>query len=280
MKELLYNLLMIIAVDTGGTKTLVALFDEQGMMVQRSRFETPKDYPAYLRELRSSLQPLLKMHSVRACVIAMPGRIDADSGSVVAFGNLPWKNVRIGNDLGDILQHRPLYLLNDAKLAGLAAAIAAPHYRRALYITVSTGIGTCFVVDGKIDTILANSEAGQAEVEHDGALEKWEHFASGSAIVRDYGKRASDIDDPVAWKEIAHKICLGLFELNAILQPDVVLFGGGVGAHLSKYKAYIEAELDAHPNPLVNRPVIEEAQHAEDAVLYGGYFYAVQQQEL
>ena len=41
-------------------------------------------------------------------------------------------------------------------------------------------------------------------MERHGKLETWEHFASGKAIVRRFGKRASDINDESTWRTIAH----------------------------------------------------------------------------
>ena len=59
---------------------------------------------------------------------------------------------------------------------------------------------------------------------------RWEDFASGRAFAEHLGKQAEDIPagDP-AWKEIVRNLSLGLFELIAITQPDLIIIGGGVG---------------------------------------------------
>ena len=89
----------------------------------------------------------------------------------------------VADDLKDTLKC-PLYLENDAKLAGLAEAYELrDKYTRVLYVTVSTGIGLGLVVDGKIDYSVHDAGGRGMLMEHDGKLMAWEEFASGKAIV-------------------------------------------------------------------------------------------------
>ena len=69
----------------------------------------------------------------------------------------------------------------------------------------------------------------------DGELVPWETFASGKAIVRRFGKLASEIDDPAIWKIISRDLALGIIDMAANIQPDVIIIGGGVGTHFKKY---------------------------------------------
>ena len=108
-------------------------------------------------------------------------------------------------------------------------------------------------------------------LEHHGKLEPWEDFASGKAIVRHFGKRASEISDEETWHIIAHNIALGLIDLIALMQPDVIVLGGGVSAYYNKFKDFLAADLRSYENPLFKIPVIEEAVRPELAVVYGCY---------
>ena len=142
-----------------------------------------------------------------------------------------------------------------------------------LYVTVSTGIGAGLVVDGRIDQAFAGSEAGQLMLAHHDALVPWESFASGSAIVRRYGKMAKDIDpdDHATWKAIARDISLGLIELIAMTQPDIIVIGGSIGVHFARYGDFLRQELKKYHNPLVPIPPIKAAERPDDAVVYGCY---------
>lgn len=255
------------AVDIGGTKTLVAVFDAGGAVTEQIKFPTPPDYAAFLVALSDTVQQLTQ-HEFLAVTVAIPGEVDREEGKGLDFGNLPWQNVPIRADC-EKLFHCPILVDNDANLAGLSEALQVPDYSKVLYITISTGIGTGFIVDGQIDPTMADSEGGQMMLEHDGKLVKWESFASGKAIVARYNKRASDLDDPEAWKVMSRYFASGILNLLAIMQPDIIVIGGGVGSHFNKYEHFLLEELKKYENPMLPIPPIRQAERAEEAVIYG-----------
>ena len=108
-------------------------------------------------------------------------------------------------------------------------------------------------------------------IEHDGQRERWETFASGKAIFERYGKHASEIHDIKTWKEIAHGLASGIIELIAVIQPDVIVLGGSVGAYFERYAHYLREELEAYSTPLTPTPVIREAKRPSEAVVVGCY---------
>lgn len=263
------------AIDVGGTKTLLAVFDDSGTVIEQAKFPTPPEYDDFLQELRSSWHKL-ENHDVRAVTIAMPGSVDREHGIVHAFGNLTWRDVPVHADVEKIT-HCPVLIENDANLAGLSEALLLyPGYRKTLYVTVSTGIGTGIVVGGTIDPAFADSEGGDIMIEHNGIIQKWESFASGKAIVARFGKRASELEDPEAWKAISRDLAVGMLDLIAVLQPDVIVIGGGVGAHFDKFGKFLIAELKKYENPMLPIPPIKQARHPEEAVIYGCYDLAKQ----
>jgi glucokinase len=268
---------MYLAIDIGGSKTLLAVFDESGQVIDQFKFPTNKNYADFLSELAQAVKEKLGHHSFIACCCAVPGDIDRDQGVAIVFGNLPWHNLPIRSDLVKILGPIPIKVENDANLAGLSEArLVSDSYKRVMYLTVSTGIKSGFIVGGQIEPNLADAEPGQMVLEHDGKIQKWEDFASGRALVAKYGKKASEIDDPVVWKEFTHGLALGINELLAVLKPDVVIIGGGVGAHFEKFAPYLQEELNKMGNEMVPVPPIIKAQRPEEAVVYGCYEYIKQ----
>jgi predicted NBD/HSP70 family sugar kinase len=258
------------AVDIGGTKTLVAVFANDGSLIEQQRFATPDKYDDFVMELAKAVDNLSTKDFQRT-VVAIPGLIDRPHGVGVAFGNLTWQNVPLRADVEKIM-HCPIELENDAKLAGLSEAIAlGDEFRKVLYLTVSTGINCGLVIDGKIDPDFRDMEPGQMLLEHDDQLVRWEDFASGRAIYEKFGKKASDITEPGVWYEIARNLAVGINTLIATLDPDVIVIGGGVGTHLNKFKDRLEEELRIYENPLTPVPPIRQAQRAEEAVIYGCY---------
>jgi len=267
---------MILTIDVGGTKVLVAAFSDEGEVLRSKKFKTPIMYPDFIDELKNTINELSEGEQPKACSIAMPGKVDRENNVVIAFGNLPWENIRVGDDLSDSVTC-PIYIENDANLAGLAEATSLLEiYKKTVYITVSTGIGGILVVDGKMDPETLDMEVGHTMYEHAGKLQRWEDFASGSAIVARTGKLASEITDPGDWYIIARNIAVGLINVIATLTPECIVFGGGVGTHLEKFQEKLHEELELYKDDMFDLPQLVKAQHPEEAVIYGGYLLAKQ----
>lgn len=267
---------MILTVDVGGTKVLVATFSEDGKVEKSKKFKTPIMYPEFIDELKKTINELIGSEQPSACSIALPGTLDREAGVALYFGNLPWENVAISNDLSDIL-NCPIYLENDAKMAALAEANSLKEqYSRILYVTVSTGIGLGLVVDGVIDQSVQDAGGKAVMLEHAGQIRAWEEFASGKAIVAQTGKMASEITDEKDWYLVARNIAIGLIDLIVVLTPECIVIGGGVGAHLDKFQEKLWNELEIYQNKMIKMPQIIKAQHPEEAVNYGGYLLARQ----
>ncbi|MDZ7744315.1 MAG: ROK family protein [Candidatus Saccharibacteria bacterium] len=262
---------MYLAIDIGGTKTLLAVFSADGKVVESLKFPTPPAYQDFLTELEVTFNKL-KKRTYKGAAMAIPGRINRQTGVAEAFGNLAWKDVPLKHDIEGIIGCK-LIIENDAKVAGLSEARLLPDFKRVLYITISTGIGGALITKGKIDQGLKDAEIGQIIMEHDGELMRWEEFASGKAIVAKFGKRASDIaaDDNSTWYIVARNIAIGLIDVIAMLTPDAIVIGGGVGSHLPKFQNRLEAELRVYENDLLHVPPIFQAKHPEEAVVYGCY---------
>lgn len=264
---------MYLGIDIGGTKTLIGLFDGNGSLKQKLKFDTPENYQDFLTKLQDKLHNFELKH-VKSCCVAVPGKIDRESGRTIGFGNLDWGQIAIKSDIEKIVG-RHTYIENDANLAGFYEASKLEHDKsKVLYITISTGIGSGLITNGIIDPGFADAEVGQIILEHDNKLQRWEEFASGKAITKMFGKQASEITDKASWYLISRNIALGLIDLITTLTPEVIIIGGGVGLHLMKFKDRLDEELQIFKNDLIEIPPIIQASEPENAVIYGCYLYA------
>ena len=265
---------MYLGVDIGGTKTLVAVLDEDAKIVEQTKFETPQDYQEFLRKLAEAVSSL-NTKSFTAAGVAVPGRLDREKGTVIGLGNLPWSNEPIRKDCEQVADC-PVVIENDANLAGLSEAQLHKDARSVLYFTISTGIGSAFVYDQVLEPALLNSEGGHIMLPHDGKVQDWEAFASGKALYERYGKKAADIDDPAIWQEIVDTWLLGFHAHMAVLQPDLIIIGGSIGTHFAKYSDMLVRGLQQLNEVLVPTPPIVQAERPEEAVVYGCYDLAKQ----
>ncbi|MGC1177183.1 MAG: ROK family protein [Candidatus Saccharimonadales bacterium] len=266
---------MYVGVDIGGTKTLVAVLDDHGVITEKIKFPTPQKYKVFLEQLATTTKKFSE-HNFRAGGVAIPGRVDHKHGRGIRFGNLPWKDVSIQSDTEKIL-NCPIVIENDAKCGGLSEAMLLKNeYSKVLYVAVGTGIGIALVVDGMIDSFMGDSGGRSILLEQHGKATSWESFASGHAIVERFGKKASDITDENTWKIVAHDLARGCIELIAITEPEVIVIGGSIGTYFKRYGMFLAAEIEKYHVPLVPLPVIVEAQRPEEAVVYGCYDLAKQ----
>jgi len=272
--KLWYTINMLVAVDTGGTKTLVASFGKDGVLGQQVKFATPKDPKEYIKVLRSTLKEQYSGKPVEAIVVAVPGIVK--NGVAIWCNNLGWKNFDVKSALVSVLGHTPVFIENDANLAGLSETrFLKTTPAQSLYVTISTGIGSGIITEGQINQDLRNSEAGRALIEFDGVVREWESFASGGAIYRTYGKYAHDITSKRTWDQIADRISRGFLAVIPILQPDVIIIGGSIGTYFEKFEKQLQGLLKEKLPPHIPCPKFIQAKYPELAVIYGCYYYAI-----
>lgn len=262
---------MLVAVDTGGTKTLVADFSKQGSIGRQARFATSHDTDEYVATLYKTIESMYgASRDIEAIIVGLPGRVEKDI--LVRARNLSWENFDIKAKLSAYYSC-PILVNNDANLAGLGETRQlSPVPTSCLYITISTGIGTGIITDGVIDPYYTESEGGQMILEYEGILQRWENFGSGKAIHERYGKYARDITDEATWKEIANKISRGLLALIPTLRPELIIIGGSIGTYFDRYEKHLLDLLHEHLHYV---PPIMAANHPEEAVIYGCYYYAL-----
>jgi predicted NBD/HSP70 family sugar kinase len=139
---------------------------------------------------------------------------------------------------------------------------------RFLYLTLSTGMGGGFLVDGKIyrGQAGAHPEVGHQSIHFHcanpaavrcecGAPDCLEALVSGNGIRRIYGKPAEQLGTE-EWEEVAYNLGQGLRNLAALYAPDLIRIGGGValggGADLiGKARKVMEQHLKLVPPPQI-----------------------------
>ncbi len=199
---------------------------------------------------------------VGAVGVSCGGPLDAAAGVLVNPLHLPgWIDVPVTR-LASEAFGLPAYLENDATLAALAEYRhgAARGTRSAIYLTISTGIGGGAVFDGRLYLGAAGNggEFGHITVVRGGreclcgrrgCLEAYasgtfigrradERIARGDLVTRlvapttaEQVARAATAGDPlggVIWNETVELLGQAVTDFVNILEPDVVVLGGGV----------------------------------------------------
>src|SRR4051794_23415805 len=139
-----------IGLDIGGTKLMVAAADAAGTILRRTRASTPLDLDAGLSLLNHMIAEVAAGDQIAAIGAAIGGPLDAELGIVSPLHQPQWRAV----PLKAIMEQRwgcPFYVDVDTNVAAVgeyaAGAAACRHF---LYITISTGMGGGYLVDGSI----------------------------------------------------------------------------------------------------------------------------------
>ena len=147
-----------IGVDIGGTNLKAGVVDSAGQIVGEASVPTRAELPqdAVLEDILGAVSQAVKASGVstkniRAVGMGSPGMIDYSNGSVIYNNNLGWKDFHISEKMSEALG-LPVRLENDADAAALGEVIAgsAKGAKSAMIITLGTGVGAGFVVDGQI----------------------------------------------------------------------------------------------------------------------------------
>lgn len=149
----------IIGIDIGGTKIATGLVTREGKL--RSKVVLPtmseRGINTSIQQIYNSVDELLSISKVRRIDIegigaCAPGPLDPLRGIVHNPPNLKgWKEVPLAKLLRNKFRMKTR-IENDANAAGIAEVIwgAAKGYKHVFYVTVSTGIGTAIIINGKV----------------------------------------------------------------------------------------------------------------------------------
>ena len=221
--------MIILGIDIGGTNIKYALTETSSgkLLGEITRVPTPK--PCTQEALLVALSAVISTTGHRGHVgIGFPGIVR--SGLIAAAANLDPDLV--GVRLVDKLKARTglhhISLVNDADAAGLAIAAydkseIAPGLT--LVLTLGTGIGGALVHGGRL---VPNLEPGQMYIPNP-------FGAPGERIRAE--KVLSDINREklgLTWERWAELFSAYLEELHLLLQPELIILGGG-GAHKSDH---------------------------------------------
>jgi fructokinase len=249
-----------LGVDFGGTKIEVAALDADGRVIARRRAPNPGSYEAAIAAL-CELVAWTDREAATAGApvgVAMPGSLSPVDRRV-RNANSTWLNGRAFDADLEAALGRPVRTANDANCFTLSEASdgAAAGARVVFGVIVGTGCGGGVVVDGALIPG-ANGVAGEwghtplpwpAPSERDpppcwcgrtGCLETW---ISGTGLARDHEHmtgerltgeaimdraRAGEAQARGTFERFVDRLSRGLAMICDILDPDVIVLGGGL----------------------------------------------------
>lgn len=283
-----------IGIDLGGTKIEVAALDVAGGIAFRRRVDTPPGYDAVIAAIAALVQAAEAALGARASVgVGIPGVISPATGLVKNANSQILIGHALDQDLAAALA-RPVRVENDANCFALSeAADGAGAGQHCVFgVIMGTGCGGGIVVDGRI---LAGRNHIAGEWGHTplpwprpdewplppcwcGQVGCLELYLAGPGLARSCGapsaaeaERRAAAGDPAAVAAIerhADRLARGLAVITNILDPDVIVLGGGVSNMASLYERVPALMVQYVFSDLTTTPVVRN-RHGDSSGVRG-----------
>ena len=291
---------MRIGVDLGGTKIEIIALDDNGAAVLRRRTPTPVgDYAATVRAVVELVRSAQSQFGSSATVgAATPGALSPQTGLLRNSNSVVLNGKPLDRDLGDALG-QPVRLENDANCLAISEATdgAGAGYRVVFGAILGTGVGGGIVIEGRILTGLnrIGGEWGHSPLPWATENERPGHrcycgkygcietFLSGAGLTREYFSlsqkefpaeqiaAAEEAGEPSAVRSLAmykHRLARSLAALVNILDPNVIVLGGGISNISSLYDGLPEL-IGQHAFSDGIRTTVVRAAHGDSSGVRG-----------
>ena len=277
-----------IGIDLGGTKIEGIAISSDGEVLNRKRVPTDSNngYRPILNKVQHLVMEMIGDHSDYSLGIGTPGALSPTSGKIINSNTTCLIGKPIQQDLEQLLSH-PISFENDANCFALAESLqgAGKNHRSVFGVIMGTGVGGGFVLDKKIELGSGRiaGEWGHHKIDPSGPACYCgqrgciETFISGPALEHHW-THLTGIDMPLTeiigqtnhpayfqWKsDFLNWFGIGLSNIINILDPDVVILGGGVSNISFLYSEGLKAVntyiFSDHPNtPIVQNHLGDSA---------------------
>ncbi|HTB14196.1 MAG TPA: ROK family protein [Bryobacteraceae bacterium] len=268
-----------LAIDIGGTKFSLALFEGERMTRRESRATDRDGGPEWMIGQIESIAAEWKFDK---CGIGFGGPVDFPTQTVTLSTHVGgWKGFPLVQRIRQCFKV-PVTMDNDANVGALGEAVygAGRGARPLFYMTLSTGIGGGIVLDDSAIYRGADSYAG--ELGHMtlrpggpeclcGSRGCFERLCCGMWLERDYGKTAEELmKDPAFVERYVVDLAQGLKAAVMILNPARIVIGGGISKAGDALFVPLRAELRRQVTAWSRaRLDVVPAELGDDSVLYG-----------
>lgn len=285
-----------ICIDIGGTSIKHGVLQENLEFLEKGSCATPKTGGNKILEqvCEAAGAYLEKYPDICGICVSSAGMIDEETGTVTEANEALMPGYT-GTKIAETLSGRfqlPCKVDNDVNCAALAEAMAGAGKScgSSLMLTVGTGIGGAFVQNGKVLKGHTNSacEIGYMHI----GESTFEELAATSSLVKKVADElkltADEIDGKWIFEQIAqgNEVCkkavdemcetlaLGISNVCYVLNPEMVIIGGGISAQKEYLLPRLEKAMDRYLIPAIRKHTrMEFAACQNDAGMLGAYFH-------
>lgn len=250
---------MLIGVDVGGTFIKVGVVTQNGKIIDKKKVPTPK-YAGY-KTIISVIKDYLKQYKISGIGIGVPGFVNTEKGIVHKLVNIKgWDKVPLRKIIEKATKV-PVSIDNDVNCMAIGEVKfgMAKNKKNVFCMTLGTGVGGGLIINGKIyrGSSFTAGEVGHITLDkngprcncgNNGCLEA---FVGNKRIIVKAKRIGIDTPEELTmsakkgdkkalqiWKEIGEDIGTVLAGIVNLVNPELIVIGGGVanaGDVLMKY---------------------------------------------
>ena len=245
---------LYLGIDIGGTQIACGLVKHTGEVLRQSRRPTPLSGGRSILDAALDLAAEFRAEPIAAIGIGAGGQVNADTGVIASATSLlpGWAgtNVKAAFEAAFGL---PCFVNNDvnALAVGEHRFGAGQNLATVIYLALGTGVGGALLLDGRLHhgTHLTGAEFGHLLLIMGGSPRRaLEDFASGPGLVQTYREisgfkgevtgeavaaeagQNAESQAALAVTRTAEYLGWGLVSLANVLDPDLIVIGGGLSA--------------------------------------------------
>lgn len=244
----------IVGIDLGGTYIKSVLTDQQGRVLNKAVKATRKGRKRIVDNIIECIKEVsygVNKKDLLGVGVGVPGIIDRKTGKIIKLPNISGFE---GFDLKQAIKNRfkvPVEIDNDSNRMAVAEGWfgAGKGVSNFICLTIGTGVGSGIIIDGKLYTGKGKAgEAGDIIVEPNlkgAGIDKREieEHVSVRAVKRLAKQKGMKTNDPEeiarlarkgnkkaksVYSEIGRYLGIGLADIASVLDPELILLGGGL----------------------------------------------------
>lgn len=233
------------AIEFGGTKTICALGNKEGKIIEQITIPTEGPEVTLSKVVNFFANKKIEKMGIGSFGPIQVNKKYKSYGTILETPKTEWRYISLLKRLRKSLPSSlPIILDTDVNAAAYGEMKwgAARGLDSCVYFTIGTGIGAGAVVNEKVVHGLLHPEAGHMYIKrhlnddfmgccpyHGDCLEG---LASGTALEKRWGKNGKKLENEFAWDIEAYYLAQAAINATYTYAPEKIIFGGGVMNHL------------------------------------------------
>lgn len=283
-----------VSIDIGGTSIKHGILDKNIKFITSGEIatEAQKGGKNILEKVINIVSEYKKEYTLSGICISTAGMVDCEKGEIIHASDLipNYTGTQIKKTLEDIFSI-PCEVENDVNCAGLAEYFSgsAKGTSISLCLTIGTGIGGSIIIN---DRIFHGFSGSACEVGYMNMFKsKFEDLGATSILVKKVAKlkncsenhidgklifemaKNNDEDCIKAIDEMVDILGMGIANICYVINPEVVVLGGGIMAQKDYLYDKIRLSLDKYLIPTISsKTKLEFAKNQNKAGMLGAYY--------